>query len=109
VKEFRVESAGSFPVITPDSTIILDEEFDAVNLSLLGGYHNAVYAALYRGQTEQLLQFRHTVLYNVSGTSYQLLTNVNALYLLFERLTEQERHDFDRAFNSRRRVIYAAP
>jgi hypothetical protein len=108
VKGFQTYSAGSFPVLTPDGTVHLYHEFDDHNLSILGRYWNTVDTAKRDGVGVFLADFKGTVIRDIEGNEYHLMTDLDAIYAWDRSLSIQDQLDFDRAFYSGKKVRGAA-
>jgi hypothetical protein len=107
-KGFETYIHGSFPVLTPNGDLHLYLEFDQANMSILGRYWNAVDEARLYGQVKPLRAFQGVVVRDIDGNEYRLLTNIDKIHAVFERLSPQDRRDYDRAFYSRVTVGSAA-
>ncbi|MGO8948002.1 MAG: hypothetical protein ACLQUY_10135 [Ktedonobacterales bacterium] len=106
VKGYQVEQPGSTPILTREGILIVAPPVDAKNASLLGRYWNAVDTALH-GDARTLHSFAHTTIYDVNGNTYQLMTDVNAIYRFFDGMSDEDQADFWRNFYAGRTVIYA--
>jgi hypothetical protein len=100
VKGFNTYSAGSFPVLTPEGTLHLYKEFDEHNLSILGSYWNTVDIAKQTGVGVFLADFQGTIIRDIEGHEYRLMTDLDAIYAWDRSLSIQDQLDFDRAFYS---------
>jgi hypothetical protein len=106
VRGYRVEARASTPIVHPDGTYITGPSVDTYYASLLGAYWNAVDEAL-KGDTTRLRTFADVTIYTTDGQAHRLMTDVNALYRLYEGMSAAESYDWERNFYSKA-VIYAA-
>jgi hypothetical protein len=104
---YWVVNWARFPILAADRTLHPAVPLDKKNASLMGAYWNAVDEAL-KGKDAALKQFAGTVIYDVHGTTYRLLTNVNAIRRFFDSLSEEATQDFFRNFYHGREVLYVA-
>ena len=108
VKGYETYTAGSFPVLTPDGTVHLHKEFDEHNLSILGRYWNAVDLAKQTGSDAVLRDFKGTIVRDVDGHEYHLMTSLNGIYAWENSLSMTDLLAFDRSFYSGKHVRVAA-
>lgn len=106
VRGYQVSYAGSTPILTREGELITGPQVDVKNASILGRYWNAVDAAL-QGDDRALGKFAHTTIYDVNGNPYSLMTDVNAIRVLFDRMSDADESDFWRNFYAGRTVVYA--
>jgi hypothetical protein len=95
------------PILTTDGVLHQHIPLDKITASEVGTYWNAVDEAR-QGKPEALAAFRDRAIYDADGHSYRLLTDVNAIHYVFDRMSEEEYADFSRTFYSGREVRYVA-
>jgi hypothetical protein len=102
-----VRHHARMPILTADGDLHQHIALDKKSASEIGSYWNAVDEAR-RGKLEALEAFRGRVIYDDSGRAYRLLTDVNAVHYVFDRMSDEDYADFSRTFYSGREVRYAA-
>jgi hypothetical protein len=104
---YSVVNWARFHILAADGTVYRSVPLDRKNASLMGEYWNAVDEAL-KGKGAALKQFATTIVYDVDGATYRLLTNVNAIRRFFDSLGDEDAADFARNFYHGREVLYVA-
>jgi hypothetical protein len=102
-----VRHHARMPILTTDGVLHQHVALDKKSASEIGAYWNAVDAAR-QGKPEALEAFRGRVIYDDSGRAYRLLTDVNAIHYVFDRMSDEDYADFSRTFYSGREVRYVA-
>ena len=82
-----------FHFLTTDGSVYQNVPLDAKNASLVGTYWNEVDNAL-RGKTAGLKQFQSIVIRDITGQSYQLLTDIDAIRFWLDSMTDTEQAEF---------------
>jgi hypothetical protein len=95
------------PILTSDGVLHQHIALDKKSASEIGSYWNAVDEAR-QGRPEALEAFRGRVIYDADGHTYRLLTDVNAIHYVFDRMSDEDYADFSRTFYSGREVRYVA-
>jgi hypothetical protein len=102
-----VRYQARMPILTSDGVLHQHIALDKKSASEVGAYWNAVDAAR-QGKPEALEPFRGRMIYDADGHAYRLLTDVNAIHYVFDRMSDEEYADFSRTFYSGREVRYVA-
>jgi hypothetical protein len=102
-----VRHHARMPILTTDGVLHQQVALDKKSASEVGTYWNAVDAAR-QGKPEGLAAFHGRVIYDDSGRVYRLLTDINAIHYVFDRMSDEDYADFSRTFYSGREVRYVA-
>lgn len=79
---YTITYQGVATFFTTDGALHRDVPLDARELSVVANYDNAIQRAKRTGDTRQLERYTGTVVYDVMGNQYALLTDSNALLAL---------------------------
>jgi hypothetical protein len=107
VDRYVVRYRGHATFWTPDGAQHDHVALDAMNVSLVGRYFNAVKKALDTGDDRVLRAFADAVVYDLHGRTYRLLTDLNALYQIHYAQLDAD-VDWEALFQSGEGVLHGA-
>lgn len=103
-KAWEAKSAATFPVLTREGKLFEEVALDKKNASLVGRYWNVAHQA-YMGQDADFTTFANTVVFDVHGNQYRLLTSVDDLISILEQMSDADKEGYERSFASDQRAL----
>jgi len=101
---WEVEARAVVPILTREGDYFRIY-VDSLNASLMGGYWASVRWSPEDGNWGRIRQFRGTTIRDVEGRTYRLNTNPDEIMQFWASLTDDQKREFDRAFQSERVTI----
>lgn len=106
-KRWKTSSTATFPILTKDGKLLKDIALDRKNARLVGAYWNAVNKARL-GDISALNDFINSIVFDMNGNEYQLLTSIDDLISIMEQMGDADREAYERSFASDQRAFRVA-
>lgn len=103
-KRWETLRAAQFPILTKEGKLFYDIPLDRKNASLVGSYWSAAGKAR-MGDKTALDAFAHSMVFDISGNQYRLLTSVDDLIAFFEQMSDADQEGYERSFASDQRAF----
>ncbi|SFF03453.1 hypothetical protein [Nitrosomonas sp. Nm166] len=97
-------NAAHYPILTKDGKLLQDVPLDKKNASIVGQYWNAANKARL-GDASSLDPFAHSIIFDMNGNQYRLLTSVDDLISIFEQMSDADLEGYERSFASEQRAF----
>lgn len=103
-QQWEIKSSATFPVLNKEGKLFQNVPLDRKNARIVGQYWNAAHSA-YLGDTSALSAFKNTVVSDLHGNQYQLLTRIDDLISIMEQMSDADREAYERMFSSEQRAF----
>jgi hypothetical protein len=103
-RQWEIKSSATFPILNKEGKLFKEIPLDRKNSRIIGQYWNAAHSA-YLGDTSALSAFTNTVVFDLYGNQYHLLTQVDDLISIMEQIGDADREANERMFSSEQRAF----
>ena len=96
--KYILQGTAAFPIATADGKLFMDVPLDKADASVVGTYWNAVDNALSGRDVRALKKYRNTVVHDIRGNRYRLLSDINQHRAIRDQMTQGEADNFNEKF-----------
>lgn len=102
--QWGIKSSASFPILNNEGKLFKEVPLDLKNARIVGQHWNAAHN-VYLGDASALSAFTNTIVFDLQGNQYHLLTRIDDLISIMEQMNDADREASERMFSSEQRAF----